>query len=138
MKQYFLKLILLIVLFNCCQSLYAQQATSSASLMDPKTKAFLVICSYGTVGGALLGLASMAFGQSSRAIAQGASLGLYSGILFGAYVVMSHDQSMASPVGDEPASPYEENQYVPFNNDNQLDSSYRPAAVQQVAWSWKF
>lgn len=67
---------------------------NKAQAMDPKGKAFMIICTYGTVGGALLGFASMAFGSNSRAIAQGASLGLYAGIGFGAYVISSHRRSM--------------------------------------------
>lgn len=63
-----------------------------AHALDAKGKAFLVICTYGTVGGALLGFATMAFGTNSRAIAQGASLGLYAGIAFGSYVIASHGQ----------------------------------------------
>jgi len=61
-----------------------------AHALNAKGKAFLIICTYGTVGGALLGFASMAFGTNSRAIAQGASLGLYAGIAFGSYVISSH------------------------------------------------
>lgn len=63
---------------------------NKAQALEPKAKAFAIICTYGTVGGALLGFASMAFGSSSRVIAQGASLGLYAGIAFGAYVITSH------------------------------------------------
>lgn len=77
--------------------------TQKAHALNAKGKAFLVICTYGTVGGALLGFASMAFGTNSRAIAQGASLGLYAGIAFGAYVINSHGQQGSS---------YEEDPYV--------------------------
>jgi hypothetical protein len=69
----------------------APAATSSAGL-PPKAKAFMIVCGYGTVGGALLGFASLAFGKKPRAIAQGASLGLYAGIIFGAYIVLSYEQ----------------------------------------------
>lgn len=65
-----------------------------AHALDPKGKAFMVICTYGTVSGALLGFATMAFGTNSRAIAQGASLGLYAGIAFGSYVISSHKKSL--------------------------------------------
>ena len=75
------------------------QPFQKANAMDAKGKAFLIICTYGTVGGALLGFASMAFGTNSRAIAQGASLGLYAGIGFGAYVISSHRRSM-EPVAE--------------------------------------
>lgn len=68
--------------------------TKKAQAVDPKGKAFLIICTYGTVSGALLGFATMAFGTNSRAIAQGASLGLYAGIAFGSYVIMSHKRSL--------------------------------------------
>ncbi|MBD64271.1 MAG: hypothetical protein CME62_03640 [Halobacteriovoraceae bacterium] len=78
---------------------------NKAHAMAPKTKAFLVICTYGTVGGALLGFASMAFGTNSRAIAQGASLGLYAGIAFGAYVISTHGRQNTTPEVYEPQEP---------------------------------
>lgn len=80
--------------------------------MDPKTKAFLVVCAYGTVGGALLGFASLAFGTNSRAVAQGASLGLYAGIIFGAYVLTSY-QTPGQPDYDSYPETYPTDQYPP-------------------------
>lgn len=59
--------------------------------MDQKVKVFTTMAGYGVVGGALLGTATMAFGSSSRAIAKGASLGLYSGLIFGSYVLISYE-----------------------------------------------
>ncbi|MCT4641768.1 MAG: hypothetical protein N4A33_05670 [Bacteriovoracaceae bacterium] len=79
--------------------------------MDPKMKAFAVMATYGTVGGALLGFASMAFGAKSRAIAQGASLGLYAGIIFGAYVLYSYNQSKNPSYVDE-QDPYYNDPYA--------------------------
>lgn len=61
-----------------------------AQAIPPKAKAFVVVSAYGTVGGALLGFATLAYGANSRAIAQGASLGLYAGIIFGTYVLATH------------------------------------------------
>ena len=81
------KLVLSLFLFMAILTPY-----NKAQAMDPKAKAFMIMCTYGTVGGALLGFASMAFGTNSRAIAQGASLGLYAGIAFGAFVITSHGQ----------------------------------------------
>lgn len=75
--------------------------------MPVKARAFLTIVGYGTAGGALLGAASMAFGTSSRAIAQGASLGLYAGILFGSYVLVSHHNKRYGNYDDN-SSPYQE------------------------------
>lgn len=58
--------------------------------MDVRIKALGAMALYGTVGGALLGTASLAFGADGRSVAKGASLGLYAGLLFGSYVVLSH------------------------------------------------
>lgn|GEM_PF-1710237 len=54
------------------------------------SREFLMSCTYGVLGGALVGAATLALennpeGKVDR-IAKGASLGLYSGILLGAYV----------------------------------------------------
>jgi hypothetical protein len=75
--------------------------------MPAKAKAFLTIVGYGTAGGAILGAASTAFGTSTRAIAQGASLGLYAGILFGTYVLVSHHNKRYGSYDDN-TSPYAE------------------------------
>lgn len=89
--------------------------------IPPKAKAFLVVTGYGTVGGALLGFASMAFGTNSRAIAQGASLGLYAGIIFGTYVLVSHHRAMNPEPRDydpytnpPPMNPLPPNGYEPY------------------------
>lgn len=71
-----------------------------------KTKAVLTIIGYGAAGGALLGAASMAFGTSSRAIAQGASIGLYAGIIFGGYVLLTLHNKKTGSYDDN--STYEE------------------------------
>ena len=64
---------------------------STANAMDSKLVVVTTMAGYGVVGGALLGTATMAFGASSRSIAKGASLGLYAGLLFGVYVVLSYE-----------------------------------------------
>lgn len=74
-------LISIFTLMTFCQ-------TSQA--IDPRAKALGAMALYGTVGGTLLGTASLAFGSSGRSVAKGASLGLYAGILFGSYIVISH------------------------------------------------
>lgn len=88
--------------------------------MPAKAKAFLTIVGYGTAGGALLGAASTAFGTSSRAIAQGASLGLYAGIIFGTYVLVSHHNRRAGQYDDN-SSPYQESSDIygdEYNSEN--------------------
>ncbi len=87
--------------------------------MDAKAKAFLTILGYGTAGGAILGMASTAFGMSARAIPQGASLGLYAGILFGGYVLVSHHNKQYGSYDDN-ASPYGEANDI-YSDDYQSD-----------------
>lgn len=58
--------------------------------VGPRAKIMGMMAIYGTTGGALLGVASLAFGTEGRSIAKGASLGLYAGLLFGSYVIISH------------------------------------------------
>ncbi len=65
--------------------------SSNAYSADPRLKVVATMAGYGVVGGALLGTASLAFGANGRSIAKGASLGLYAGLLFGAYVVTSYE-----------------------------------------------
>lgn len=65
--------------------------TNMAFASDSKLKVVGTMSAYGVVGGALLGTASMAFGSDSRSIAKGASLGLYAGLIFGSYVILSYE-----------------------------------------------
>jgi hypothetical protein len=97
MKKLLISLVLLFSLIT---------PVKDAQALDPKAKAFMIMTAYGTVGGALLGFATLAFGNNSRAIAQGASLGLYAGIAFGAYVINTH-HTRNNPVSNEPVyDPY--------------------------------
>ncbi|EQC44205.1 hypothetical protein [Bacteriovorax sp. Seq25_V] len=104
--------------------------------MDPKIKAIGTMALYGTVGGTLLGTASLAFGAKGRSVAIGASLGLYAGLLFGGYVVGTHalksrGYQKADPENyypDTESSPYEtpgpgsNNEYMnPDNYEGSLD-----------------
>jgi hypothetical protein len=79
--------------------------------MPAKAKAILTMAGYGVAGGALLGIASMAFGNTSRAVAQGASLGLYAGLIFGGYVLISHHNKQVGSYQDD-SSPYKESNDV--------------------------
>lgn len=76
-----------------------------------RARAFLTIVGYGTAGGALVGAASMAFGTSTRAVAQGASLGLYGGIIFATYILVSHHNRSKGSYDDD-SSPYQESSDV--------------------------
>ena len=75
--------------------------------LNPKVRAIGLNAVYGSVGGALLGVSSLALGAKGRVVAKGASLGLYFGLAFGAYVVMTHHGQQYLDEGSN---------YVPENN----------------------
>lgn len=91
--------------FLIAVSLCFIQPNRAQAEIPVKARAMLTIVGYGAAGGAILGAASMAFGTSTRAVAQGASLGLYAGILFGTYVLVSHHQKRYGSYDDN-SSPY--------------------------------
>tara|TARA_X000000950_G_C13670196_1_gene559624 strand:- start:18 stop:464 length:447 start_codon:yes stop_codon:yes gene_type:complete len=74
----------------CCLLILFTSPKVKAFEIDPRVKTFLVMNAYGVVGGLLLGSATLAFGTSGRSPFIGASLGLYAGLAFGGYVVVSH------------------------------------------------
>lgn len=89
---------------------------NASAEIDPKAKAVGTMALYGTVGGTLLGTASLAFGTKARAVAIGASVGLYMGLIFGGYVVGTHalkskgyfQQKNDNYYPDTQSSPYED------------------------------
>ncbi len=85
--QAFKSYILFIVLSLSLAGLTVPQAQAEVPV---KGKVMMSMALYGTGGGALLGFASMAFGAKPISIARGASLGLYAGILFGGYIILSY------------------------------------------------
>lgn len=66
-------------------------AAPASSYADTTTREFVTSCTYGVMAGTLVGVASLAFtdkpSDSLNRVARGASLGLYTGILLGIYVV---------------------------------------------------
>lgn len=85
--------------------------SQTAQAMDPKVKAVATMAAYGTVSGALLGAASLAFGTKGRSVAIGASVGLYAGLLFGTYVIVTHQMKQKGYFENPPATPNPENYY---------------------------
>jgi hypothetical protein len=94
---------------------------SKAYAMDPKVKVMATTALYGTVGGALLGTASLAFGTKGRAVAIGSSLGLYAGLLFGSYVVVTHQMQQRGYFDQD--APIREDNYYP---DSDRATPYQP------------
>ncbi|MBF0313320.1 MAG: hypothetical protein HQK52_07880 [Oligoflexia bacterium] len=74
-------------------------ASGAAGGMDPRVKIILTMSGYGAVGGALIGAATMAYGTGFRAVAVGASLGLYAGLAFAGYVLTSHYYNKQASTG---------------------------------------
>ncbi len=97
-------------------SIFGFLTFNTQAQMDARTRAVITMALYGTVGGALLGTAALAFDADGRSVAIGASVGLYTGLLFGGYVVGTHymkKKRRMNPVPqrnyypDTDSSPYE-------------------------------
>lgn len=113
--------------------------------MDPKIKALGSLAAYGTIGGALLGTASLAFGAGGRSVAKGASLGLYAGLIFGGYIVLTHQMSKNRSYENkseenyypdaEESSPYESS--INWNDGKTLIMQNSFAALDETSFSNK-
>lgn len=77
------------LVFLFASSLQAAPINSELAL-SPQLKSVTSLALYGAVGGALLGTASLAFDAEGRWVAKGASLGLYAGLGFGVFIVLSY------------------------------------------------
>ncbi|MDD0852679.1 hypothetical protein HBN50_06205 [Halobacteriovorax sp. GB3] len=123
------------LLFSCMLT-----SVEAKAEVDPKLKALGAMAAYGTVGGALLGTASLAFGTKGRSVAIGASLGLYAGLLFGGYVVITHavkksrfrqggdyypSSPLNSPYENAPPAEPEGNLYPYQNEQSSMWEQYR-------------
>lgn len=120
LKLFKFKIVALVLFSVVALSAPVQEARAD---MDPKVKALATMAAYGTIGGALLGTASLAFGTSGRSVAIGASLGLYAGILFGSYIIVTHQMKKNAP-----QNPIRDNYYpdapTPYNAPYQNTGPY--------------
>lgn len=77
--------LMLVIVMSFALPVRPARAESSAG------REFIASCTYGVLAGTLVGAASLAFtskpGDNLNRVARGASLGLYTGILLGLYVV---------------------------------------------------
>jgi len=87
MKKVFLALMFSFVLIT----------PTHAVTLERSFKTFGTSALWGTLGGALLGVASMAFGMDGSTVAKGASLGLYAGLLYGGYLIVDYSMDGPSP-----------------------------------------
>lgn len=81
-------------------------STYAAVGEDNKMREFLTSAAYGTLVGALIGAASLAFVDNPddelQRVAKGASLGLYAGIALGIYVTQFYSNQPETDLGVEP------------------------------------
>jgi hypothetical protein len=98
-------------------------SSSALADMDPKVKALGTMAAYGTIGGALLGTATLAFGSGGRSIAKGASLGLYAGLVFGTFVVVTHAMKRRSYRQSQEEDYYPDTQNSPYEREGESQDS---------------
>lgn len=105
---------------------------------DSSSREFTASCMYGVLAGTLVGAASLAFtkrpGDNLNRVARGASLGLYTGILLGIYVVYIVPGMEKSGEEEDPVARAEK---FPFTIAPTLNDQ---AAVDgaQTGWKWTF
>jgi hypothetical protein len=122
------------------------QTTSSAP--SGSLQAFLLTSTYGVLAGTLTGLASLAFyeepGDHGRNVAMGASIGLYVGLLLGAYIVYAPQMAAPSSESDDSDSDYEDDDPMDLGLRQALPTSqplvsWDPhRAAMQVGWAYRF
>lgn len=134
MMNLFKKNIKLLLLISCF--FFTTAYSPKAEAIEPKVKAVLTMAAYGTVGGALLGAASLAFDTGGRSVAIGASLGLYAGIIFGSFIVVSHKMRkyrQENPVPKDNYYPGTDGQ-SPYENDSSGGSWFGGGDEESQRW----
>lgn len=109
--------------------------STQAFAVDPKLKILGSMAGYGVVGGALLGAATMAFGTGGRSIAKGASIGLYGGLIFGTYVILSYEMKKRGYNQQPAREDYYPDSKSPYEDDEASNATpkledYRLAAYE--------
>ena len=110
----------------------------SAQAASSNTRIFMITSTYGVIAGSLIGLASLAFysspGNHVRNVAMGASLGLYGGLLLGAYMVYFVDDGKpgqpSAPGATPPANPAAPSTDNPLGLTSSLDLRDHPKTLQ--------
>ncbi len=108
----------------------------SFTLAAPRAQAaamreFVLSCTYGVLAGTMMGAATLAFTERPsdhlHRVARGASIGLYAGILLGAYVVFVVDPEGGNPDDEEPLP-----EGLGWNRSFQLNSTNQIRIVSQL------
>jgi len=118
--------VLLAVAVSFAPQAFAQGVNQYSMEQGNPTREFIMSCTYGVLAGTLVGAASLAFtdkpSDSVHRVARGASLGLYTGILLGLYVVyivpgMEEPEPEEDPVAFADKMPF---LFAPRFEDNKL------------------
>jgi hypothetical protein len=102
--------------------------------VDPRGKMVGMMALYGTVGGTLLGTASLAFGTEGRSVAKGASIGLYAGLLFGAFVVTSHHMKQQALENPEAQENYYPDAETPYGEEGEGGEGEGDGSAEDYRW----
>ncbi len=117
-----------ILIFVSAPGAFAQGSQNSQG------REFIMSCTYGVMAGTLVGAASLAFtskpGNNLNRVARGASLGLYTGILLGIYVVYIVP-GLESESDEDPVA------MVPLTIEPTLNAQANPDGAQ-VGWKFFF
>lgn len=94
----------LTLIFSLVAVVVPRTAQAQGKESASNSRVFLLTATYGVVAGTLTGLGSLAFynnpSEHSRNIAMGASIGLYVGLLLGAYMVYTLPEPGSKKEGD--------------------------------------
>lgn len=103
----------LLIIFGLVSSFTAHAQPAAALQASDPGREFIASCTYGVMAGTLVGIASLAFvdkpSENMKQVARGASIGLYTGILLGLYVVYvvpSMEGDDADPVAKMESMPF--------------------------------
>ena len=129
LRQVFNIFVLSLSLMLCLAQIPKAQAQAQDAGLDPRIKALALMAVYGTTGGLLLGTAALAFDAPGRSPFVGASVGLYVGLLFGSYVVITY--AIRKHQLENPGQPQDEN-YYPETPDSPYESPFRARLMPVV------
>lgn len=123
-KNFIIKGCIICIIFTSVITVVSEAQSAGDSSLDPRVKVILTMAGYGVVGGALLGAASMAYGTKMRAIAMGASLGLYAGLIFGGYVLASHYYNKQAEAPSS-SSPYQDSESTAMRSELIMEENWQ-------------
>jgi hypothetical protein len=122
------------------QSVWAQEDGDGPPRQGNPTREFIASCTYGVLAGTIVGAASLAFvdkpSDKLNRVARGASLGLYTGILLGLYVLYIVPGMEAEP--EETEDPVVKADRLPLRLSLLFDDRDRAEGIQADWVAFRF